>query len=285
MTSAFLINQFLGVLATASISALVAIGLAISFRLMGVINLAHGQFIMLGAYAVVVSLQHGLPFPVAVLVALVAGFLFGALTEVALIRRFYDSPELAILATFALGILIQQVVQIIFGNSYQNLANPLPGTVSIAGTAFPGYRLVLIVITIVVLGAIIYLLSATPIGMRIRAVSTDSSLADSLGIRSSLLKTLVFALSTALATLAGALVAPTTNVEPAMGSNFLFIAFVVVIIGGNRVSMVLVAALLAAAVENTLTYYVAPLVSELAVLALAFLVLASARTGSKGATI
>jgi branched-chain amino acid transport system permease protein len=99
------------------------------------------------------------------------------------------------------------------------------------------------------------------------------------------LKTLVFALSTALATLAGALVAPTTNVEPAMGSNFLFIAFVVVIIGGNRVSMVLVAALLAAAVENTLTYYVAPLVSELAVLALAFLVLASARTGSKGATI
>jgi urea transport system permease protein len=285
MTSGFLVNQFLGILATASISALVAIGLAISFRLMGVINLAHGQFIMLGAYAVVVSLQHGLPFPVAVLVALVAGFVLGALTELALIRRFYSSPELAILATFALGILLQQVVEILFGNGYQALASPISGTVVIAGVGFPLYRLVLIALAVLVLAAIVYLLTATPVGLRVRAVATDSSLADSLGIRSARLKMWIFALSTALATLAGALVAPTTNVDPAMGSNFLFIAFVVVIIGGSRLSMVLVAALVAAAIENTLTYYVAPLVSELAVLALAFIVLTSARSGSKGVTI
>jgi urea transport system permease protein len=285
MTSAFLVNQLLGVLATASISALVAIGLAISFRLMGVINLAHGQFIMLGAYAVVVSLQLGLPFPLAVLVALVVGFGLGAATEFLLIRRFYASPELAILATFALGILIQQAVQIVFGNSYQALKNPLPGSLTIAGLGFPIYRLVLIVVALVVLGAIIYLISGTSVGMRIRAVANDSPLADSLGIRSARLKLLIFALSTAAATLAGALVAPTTNVEPSMGSNFLFIAFVVVIIGGNRIAMVLVAALVAAAVQNTLTFLVAPLISELAVLTLAFLVLASARPGGKGATI
>lgn len=285
MTSGFLANQLLGILATASISALVAIGLAISFRLMGVINLAHGQFIMLGAYAVVVGLQLGLPFPIAVVLTLLVGLALGALTEIVLIRRFYASPELAILSTFALGIVLQQVVEILFGNGYQSLASPLAGTVQIAGIGFPLYRLVLIGLTVIVLGAIVCVSTFTPMGLRVRAVTADSSLAESLGIRSARLKLWVFALSTGLATLAGALVAPITSVAPAMGGNFLFIAFVVVIIGGSRISMVLVAAVVAAALQNTLTFYVTPLVSELAVLVLAFLVLASSRASGRRVTV
>lgn len=285
MNLSFFVDQVLGIVATASVSALIATGLALSFRLMGVINLAHGEFIMLGAYAAVVTMQLGLPFPVALLIALLVGLVFGSLVEVSLVRRFYGQPELAILGTFGLGMVIRQVVEIVFGKEYQHFANPLPGAIEVLGTSFPIYRLILACASLVVLAAIVLVLTFTPAGLRIRAVANDPDVAESLGIRSSRLKLAVFALSTATASLAGALIAPTTNVEPGMGLDFLFIAFIVVIVGGSRISMVIVAAAVTALVQNLTTITFDSLVAKLAVLALAFTVLAWSRRAPRGVTV
>ena len=137
METSFLVDQVLGIVATASVSALVATGLALSFRLMGVINLAHGEFMMLGAYGVVVGLGLRLPFALAVLVALVVGLALGAFVEVTLVRRFYGRPELAILGTFGLGLVLRQLVELGFGKQYQPMNNPLPGSITILGRGVP----------------------------------------------------------------------------------------------------------------------------------------------------
>ncbi|WP_454851324.1 branched-chain amino acid ABC transporter permease [Promicromonospora soli] len=285
METSFLVDQALGIVATASVSALVASGLALSFRLMGVINLAHGELMMLGAYSVVVGLGLGLPFPFAVLVALVMGLALGVLVEVTLVRRFYGRSELAILGTFGLGLILRQLVELGFGKQYQQISNPLPGSIAILGAEFPLYRLVLAGIALGVLAVITAILTLTPAGFRIRAVASDPEVAESLGISSSRIKLAVFALSTATASLAGALIAPTTNVEPGMGADFLFIAFVVVIVGGARVSMIALAAAVTAVVQNLTTLAVSTLVANLAILALAFLVLTSSRRAPRGVTV
>jgi|LakMenEpi03Aug12_release.lakeMendotaPanAssembly.Ray.scaffolds.fasta_scaffold04436_20 branched-chain amino acid transport system permease protein len=285
MDFAFIVDQGLGILATASVSALVAMGLALSFRLMGIINLASGDFMMIGAYTVLAFVAIGLPYLVGVLAAIVIGFLLGALTEVSLLRRFARAPELAILGTFGLGIVIRQVVELIFGKNFQFIENPLAGSVSIWGAEFPFYRLVLIGVSVAVIGAVLLVLTLTPLGVKVRAVSADSDLAETLGIRSGRLKLLVFAVSTAMASLAGSLIAPLTNVGPQMGNAYLFVMFVVVIVGGARVSMVLVAALAIAIVQNVTTLVVDSLVAKLAILGMAFLVLAATRPATKGTIV
>lgn len=245
---------------------------------MGVINLASGDFMMLGAYAVVVTTTLGLPFVVGVLVATIVGLPLGALADVALVRRFARMPELAILGTFGLGIVIRQIVELIFGKSFQAVANPLPGALTVAGAEFPAYRLVLVGVAVVVLGGTLVVLSATSVGVKVRAVAADSALAETLGVRSTRLKMAVFAGSTALASLAGSLIAPLTSVGPNMGDAYLFVMFVVVIVGGARIGMVLVAAIVTAAVQNVTTIAIDSLTSKLALLTLAFALLALRRS-------
>ena len=285
MDFAFIVDQGLGILATASVSALVAMGLALSFRLMGIINLASGDFMMIGAYSVLTCVAIGLPYIAGVLVACVIGFLLGAFTEAGLLRRFARAPELAILGTFGLGIVIRQIVELIFGKNFQFVENPLSGSVSIGGAEFPLYRLVLIAVSVAVIGALLLVLTVTPLGVKVRAVAADGDLSETLGIQSGRLKLVVFAVSTAMASLAGSLIAPLTNVGPGMGNAYLFVMFVVVIVGGARVSMVLVAALAIAIVQNVTTLVVDSLVAKLAILGMAFLVLAATRPATKGAIV
>jgi len=285
MDFTFLVDQGLGIVATASVSALVATGLAMSFRLMGIINLASADFMMVGAYTLVTSLALGLPFVAGVLSACIVGLVLGALTEVALLRRLSRAPELAILATFGLGIIIRQLVEIVYGKTYQNVPNPLPGAVDIVGAAFPIYRLVLIAVSVTVIGGVLLVLTRTSIGVKVRAVAADSALAETLGVRSGGLKLMIFATSTALACLAGSLIAPLTSVGPGMGNAYLFVMFVVVIVGGARVGMVLVAALATAIVQNVVTLAIDSLVAKLAILTMAFIVLATSQRTTKGAVV
>src|SRR5690625_256702 len=108
-----LIGEGLNILSTGSINVLIALGLALTFRVMHVINLAHGEFLMIGSYVLIVATIWGIPFSVALLLALVVGTLLGALTEVLLIRRCYHSVELSILGTWGLSIVLQQVAELI----------------------------------------------------------------------------------------------------------------------------------------------------------------------------
>lgn len=282
MNTEFLIDQVLGILATASISSLVALGLVVSFRLMGVINLAHGQFLMVGAYAAVMLSRAGFPFWLGIAVAGVIGFVIGALVEIVIIRRFYGTPELAILGTFGLGIVLSEIAEILFGSGYQQIANPLPGAVSLGSIDFPVYRIFLIAAALLLFAVMIVLLSRTRLGVRVRAVATDTGLAGAVGVNATRLKLIVFSLSTAFAAVAGALVAPTTNVEPSMGMDYLFIAFVVVIVGGSRLSVVLLASLLLAVLQNVVTISLSGMVANLALLLAALVVLAASKRQFKG---
>jgi branched-subunit amino acid ABC-type transport system permease component len=189
------------------------------------------------------------------------------------LRRLHRSPELSILGTFGLAIIVQEAVTLIAGRGYQGFANPLPGATNVLGVLYPTYRLLLVGVAAVVLLAVVGALSLTRLGVRIRAVAADRGLAETLGVRASRLNLLVFTASAGLAGLAGVLVAPISTISPSMGQSFLFTAFVVVIVGGARVSGVLLAALAVAAVQNLASLWWSPVVAELAVLGLAFVAL------------
>lgn len=276
-----LVGEGLGILSTGSINILVSLGLALTFRLMNVINLAHGEFLMIGAFVLLTGTGAGIPFGLAIGLALLAGLLLGALTERMLVRRCYRSVELSILATWGLGIVLQQVAELIFGKGYQNVTNPMPGSTSIFGTEFPSYRLALIVVTVGVTAAVLIVLSRTPVGTQLRAVAADDELSETLGVHAGRLKTWAFAASTGLAALAGALVAPISSVGPTMGVDFVFIAFIVVIVAGKRLHMIVVASIAAAVVQNTVTLALDPVIARIAVLLLAIGVLLVARKTSR----
>jgi branched-subunit amino acid ABC-type transport system permease component len=265
------INLILGIVASTAILALVDIGLSLSFGLMRIINLAHGEFLTIGAYSAVVTAGLGLPWAVGLAVAVTCGLAAGAVTEMLLIRRLYRSLELSILATFGLSIVIQQIVQLVFGKDYRTMSNPLPGATPVFGTPFPTYQLLLAGIAVLIIGMVLAALRFTPLGLQVRAVASDGPLSETLGVRASRVNLLVFSVSTALAALTGALVAPITNVRPEMGLDYVFTAFLVVIVAGRKVAAVLVAALAIAVIQNVTTFFTDPLPARLAVLALAFL--------------
>lgn len=268
------VTQVIGIVGTGAIAALVAIGLAVSFRLMGVINFAHGAFIMMGAYAAVLTqADWGLPWPAAIAIAAAIGALAGGATDWMLIRRLRGAPALSILCTFGLAEVLQQLAQLILGDGYRPTANPFPGPVRILGAYYPAYNLVITAVAVVVLLAVVLALRLTPLGVRARAVAADRALAETLGIRVSRLNLAVFAVSTGLAALAGGLVAPISTVSPTMGESYLFTAFIVVIVGGNEIGGVLAAAIAVAAVQNLVAYWANSVIAYLAVLALAFVAL------------
>lgn len=281
MSGIQLVGEGLNVLSSGSINILVAIGLALTFRLMGVINLAHGEFLMIGAYTLLTAMSFGLPFWLATIFALVVGTLLGALTEVLLIRRTYRSVELSILATWGLSIVLQQLAEIIFGKQYQNVANPVSGSTEIFGAPFPTFRLIIMLVSVLVIAAVLLVLSRTPVGTQIRAVSADNELSETLGVPASSLKTWAFAVSTGLAALAGAMVAPISTVSPSMGVDYVFVAFIIVIVAGKKIHMIIWAALAAAIVQNFVTLSFDPVLARLAVLALAAGVLIFGRRSSR----
>lgn len=281
MTGIDLVGEGLNILSTGSINVLIALGLALTFRLMNVINLAHGEFLMIGAFTLLLSTGWGLPFWAAAIAALVVGTILGVLTEKTLIQRCYRSVELSILGTWGLSIVLQQVAELIFGKGYQNVANPLPGATNVLGSSFPTYRLVLIAVAVVVTVAVLMILGRTPVGTQIRAVSADNELSETLGVPAKRLKTWAFGISTGIAALAGALVAPISTVGPSMGVDYVFVAFIVVIVAGSRIQMIVVAALAAAIVQNVVTLTFDPVLARIAVLALAAGVLIATRRSSR----
>lgn len=269
------ILQVLNSLTFAGILALIAVGLGIVFGLMGVINLAHGEFVMIGAYTTVVITDAGGSYWLAVALAPVVLFLFGALTEVALIRRIYDSPEVTVLATFGLSIVLRQLAQIIFSADFQRIRNPVPGAVDVLGVTYPEFRLIIAGAGAAVVLAVILLYTRTSFGLRVRAIVSRKELAQSLGIRSDRVNLVSFALGSALAGLAGALVAPLGAVEPAIGVDYLLPAFIVIIVGGvirgtnGLLYGVAAGAVAVALVQTIVSFQADPIVAQLAVLGLA----------------
>jgi branched-chain amino acid transport system permease protein len=228
---------------------LVASGLTLVFGIMGIINLAHGSFYMIGAYLAFVLTSATGSLVLAVVLGIPLALAFGAFLEWALFSHLYKRDHLEqVLLTYGLILIFEQLRSLLVGDDVHGVAIPAFLDASIQLTevmSYPVYRLAISVVCIVLAVALYYVIQRTRLGMMIRAGNDDRGMVESLGININMIYRVVFALGVALAALAGMLAAPISSVFPNMGSHVLIISFVIVVIGGiGSVWGALVAALI-----------------------------------------
>jgi branched-chain amino acid transport system permease protein/urea transport system permease protein len=211
---------------------LVALGLIIIFGLMNVINMAHGEFFLLGAYTVVLVQDAGGGFWLGVLAAPLVLAALGLLLEELVVRHVYHRFIDTILATWGLSLALKQAVIVVFGPTAQQVQNPLPSQVLILGAVYPSYRLFIMAVAIAVAAGTFLLFYRTRVGLAARGVIANRPMAASLGIDTRRMDRATFAFGAALAGLAGAVMAPLMSVDPQMGVGFLVPAFLSILVGG-----------------------------------------------------
>lgn len=213
--------------------ALIAMGLMIIFGFMGVINLAHGAFLTLGAYTVwFVSTDLGLPFWVGLAVAPVAVGLVGLLIESLVLRHLYDRMLDTILATWGIAIVVREVIKIVFDTGTKGVSNPLPMRLTFGPATYPAYRVFIIGTSALILVGIFVLFFRTLYGVRLRAVIQNEEAAAALGLDQRRIYMSTFALGAGLAGFAGGVISPLSAVQPDMGLSYLIESFLAVILGG-----------------------------------------------------
>lgn len=266
----FLLNT----LTLISILLIVAMGLAIIFGLMNVINLAHGEFITIGAFSLVAIQSLGGSFWLALLIAPIIGYFIGLVLEKVLIARVYQSSLHAILVTWGLSLIIQQVLVLTFGAAPQRVVGPFAGAVDIFGSQYPSYRLFLIVFALMAFLATVLLMKKTRFGLDLRASIHSSEMAAVMGVDANKINARAFALGAALAALAGVLLAPLTAVTAYMGINYLARSFFVVLVGGaGSVAGVAAGSGIIGGLETALSYQLPATVAQALVLVLAIMIL------------
>ncbi|NYZ17661.1 branched-chain amino acid ABC transporter permease [Azospirillum sp. RWY-5-1] len=275
MQIVFLLEQVLNGLVLGGYYLLIALGLSLIFSVGGVVNLAHGAFYALGAYAAItVGEQFG--FLTGVVLSPVLVGVLGVLFERFLLRRFYAAdPILSLLLTFGLAMVAEQVIRILWGAAPLPASMPpaLKGPVIIGDFLFSRYRLMLLGIVAAVLAGVWLLLHRTSFGRVVRAGMQRPDMVAALGIRLQPYMTTIVVLGVGTAALAGALFAPVTVVHPAMGVEIITIAFVVVVIGGLGSFWGVVLAALLVGVVRGVTIHFLPAASEASMYVLMFLVL------------
>jgi branched-chain amino acid transport system permease protein len=219
-------------LAFTSVMVLIVLGLGVIASMMGIFNFAHGEFVLLGAYTLFLIQDSGLPSWLGILAAPIVVALVGLALERLVIRRFYSAPIIAMLGTFALGLVIREIVRGLLGGHYKSIPEPIGGTIALAGIDFSIWRIAIIVTTLVVIVGSWVLLSRTSLGLQIRGALENPSLARGCGISTTRLYALTFAFGSALAGLAGALIVPLYQLSADIGTRFLVQAFLSVMLGG-----------------------------------------------------
>lgn len=236
MSTALLIEQILNGLQFGVMLFLMAAGLTLIFGVMGLINLAHGSFYMIGAFACAAIAAWSGSFWLGLVASLAAAAVAGAIVELVVIRRLYNRDHLdQVLATFALILVFSEGARWLFGAFplYLDIPPQLSGVVNLpGGITYPLYRLAIIGVGIAVAIGLYLLISRTRLGMRIRAGQSDREMIAALGVDIRMLYTVVFGLGAALAGLAGAMVGALQSVQVGMGEPVLILAFVVIVIGG-----------------------------------------------------
>ena len=233
-----LIGQLATGLSLGSILLLAALGLSLTFGQMGVINMAHGEFIMAGCYTAFVVQQIVSNAGVSLFISLIVGFLIGGalgvLLEVTLIQRMYDRPLDTLLVTFGVGLILQQVARDIFGAPAVNVSAPqwLSGGFDIMGAVVPKTRLFILVLAVVCVTVLAVVLKVSPMGRRIRAVVQNRDLAETSGISSRKTDITTFFIGSGLAGVAGVALTMIGSTSPTIGQSYLIDAFLVVVVGG-----------------------------------------------------
>jgi branched-chain amino acid transport system permease protein len=272
---AVLLPQLLHGLVFGAALGLLALGLTVIFGLLGVMNFAHGELYMLGAYAGIAVIGATQSFWVALLLAPVLVGALGALTEVATLRPLYRrAPLYGLILTFGLALIFREGARQLWGGDMRRILPPVSGSTPLLGMTYPNYRLFLLAASSILLLGIWLFFTRTRAGILVRAAVQDAEMLDGLGVDVPRLFTLTFAGSAALAALAGLLLAPVFTVYPQMGVEMILLAFIVVILGGmGSMGGSVVAAFAIGTAQSLLTLWMNPQRVAIAIFGIMILVL------------
>lgn len=254
--------------------ALISVGLAIIFGMMRVINLAHGEFLMLGGYSAIVAVQHGISIWIAMLVvAPVVVGLIGVVVERVIIRFLYGRMVDTMLATWGLSLFLVGVTTAVFGNTTVGLSAPL-GSFEIGAYRTSAYTLFVIAVAVVVLLGVLAALRFTKFGLIARGTMQNADMAAALGVNPSRVYAVTFGVGAALSGLAGGVLAPVSGVFPTIGVAYIAKSFITVIGGGAAiVAGTTSASILFGAINQIATYATTPVFGEVALLAAAIVLI------------
>ena len=245
---------------------LVALGLTIIFGLLDVINMSHGEFYAVGAYLALSLGAAGIDFWLLLVLVPAVMVPIGFVVERGLIQRVFNSPDrhtTTLLLTFGLGLVVEDVLSLIFGPNTHRPPTPIRGATDILGVTLPNYRIFLIAFGLAIVGAVALVVYRTRLGAMVRAAAFDRNMAASLGVPVSLVFAGAFAFGIALAGIAGVLLAPIYSVFPTMGRDFILLAFTVVIVGGmGSIAGAVVAGLVLTQIQAISSLYISPVWSD-----------------------
>lgn len=266
--------QTLNALSIATILILVSLGLAVIFGMLGIINLAHGEFFMLGAYSVATAVAWGVSPWWGIVGAPVVVGAIGMVAERSIIRPLYRRPLDTLLATWGLSIVIRQVIRLIYGSGQMMAESVIVGSTRLFGTSYPTYRLFIIILTAAIVAICFYLYFRSDFGLRIRMVIANRSMAGALGVNTHATDMWAFGIAAAMVGFAGAIMSPLVVINPEMGLEYLSRAFIVVIIGGiGHLYGVIAGGAAIGGAEAALSYYLRPVVAQILVVVLAVIVI------------
>jgi len=227
------LQQLANGLTSAALLFIVSIGIVIIMGHMKVVNLAHGECVMLGAY---ISYYTGtvlhIPFGLTLVIAFVCCGLIGAAIERIVIRKLYGKEAETLLVTYGISLFFQQAVNLLCGSDLKYVKNPFDGILEIGGVVFPHYNVFIIIMAVAIGIMTLALMYKTDYGARMRATTGNRSMTECLGINTQVVDTVTFGYGVALAGLAGAILSPIKGVSPFMGIQYLTDAFMNVVVGG-----------------------------------------------------
>jgi len=279
------VQAVFAVLSVTSILVLLTLGLGVIAGMMGILNMAQGEFVLLGAVTVYITTRAGLPLLLGVVLAPVVLGVFGAVVERLIVRRLYGRTLSAILATWALALAlaIRGVVLQTLGSTARSVAYPVDGTVVLLGSSVHIWRLIIIATTALVVVVLLALLRWSAAGLKARAVLENPEYASVAGLPTRAIFTGVFALGSALAGLAGAMIVPLSSLYAELGVTYLVRSFLGLVIGGlGTLGGAILGAGIVGGVESALSFWIQPTLSEAVVFTLAILVMRFRPQGLRG---
>jgi len=212
--------------------ALIALGLAVVFGKLRIMNMAHGEFVMIGAYAPVITSMLGLPGWLQLPVCLITVAFVAFVLERTIIRHLYGRMFDSLLATWGIAILLRELVELIFGRSYQSVSPPLSGTINVIGVDYPAYRIAVIIGIFLGFIGFSWWNTRSKMATRIKAMVGNPELAEAIGLNTARLSAGAFVFGCCTAGLAGVILAPTVQIEPMMGLDYLIRSFFALVVGG-----------------------------------------------------
>ncbi|WP_339191689.1 urea ABC transporter permease subunit UrtB [Bacillus sp. FSL K6-1003] len=281
-----IVTQLFNGISLGSILILIAIGLAVTFGLMNIINMAHGELIMVGAYTTYVVQQLFLSylpaslfsyyFLIAIIMAFAVAAFIGIVIEKVIVRRLYDRPLDSLLATWGVSLILQQAARSIFGAPNVAVKSPewLTGGVTLFSVTFPYKRLFILALVLFTLALLGFYLFRTSAGRRMQAVTLNRSMASCLGVSVRKTDTLAFALGSGLAGIAGSSLTLLGSIGPTLGSSYLVDAFMIVILGGiGKLKGTIIGAVLVGLLSTFVEYSASATIAKVVVFAFIILFL------------